>query len=281
MSKRRRTVEILKTLVIVILSISALLMLLQVQPFFEAKSNPIDTIKSIVSSIRNDAYNASNEASNITDGANTPLQMAYVSSGGRCVLQYSINELESNYISIATLLGEAIGSANQLRETDEAEWREKLSDPGVYLDYMGAIPIEVLAGWVGAQAPDDFPQVSIRRLILIKRDDSADLYFRDEISEKYYACRTEVRFADIVQALDDTMVQNGGAFAFELGTGYENIDPYTLLSGEPARLSCFSIASTLQSVEAQKRLMLELGFNPDSEARYEEGKRYSRIGCSA
>ena len=270
MSKHRRKVERMKTLVIIVLSVSAVIMLLQVQPFFSTEGNPLDIIRNIISNIRNDSYSEINEMDNITDGANIPLRMAYVSSGGRCVLQYSMEELESNYASIATLLGEAIGSANQLSVTDESEWREKLLEPGVYLDYIGAIPIGVLAEWVGASSPDEFPQINVRRLLLIKQGESADLYFKDEGSGIYYTCHTEVRFNDVEQALDSTMTPNDGMFAFEMESGYDNIDSYTLFSGTWPEISSFSITSPLQSVEEQERLMTELGFNPDSEARYEE-----------
>lgn len=260
---KKKALERLKTLVIILLVVSAVLMAVNIQLF-----------RNIISRFQDAAPDDPGGQGELvlSSGANLPFRMAYMSEAGRCGLQYGSGEIEVYYNMIATTIGEAFGSASNIVTISETVWRRQLGENGVYFDYLGSIPSEALASWFGVEPPADFPSVSIRHLALVQSGEGTALCFIGESGEAgavFYQGETAVKFSAVGQLLEG-MLPNGASFAFELDGEYENISDYTMLTGGQPRLPVLSATSPLNSEEARQRLILAFDFNPNTTSRYEE-----------
>ena len=137
-SKKRR-IERLKSALIVLLSCSAVFLLVRTQA-------------AIVSSEDSGtAYQAEAEGSSSTEspGATArPLRMAAAIQRGSEVVRYGVQydqeSTDSLYQQSYSLLVEALSSASQPRAVGETEFQQALSTaPGLYFDWQGEIPVAV------------------------------------------------------------------------------------------------------------------------------------------
>ena len=174
----------------------------------------------------------------VADPAETarPLRMAAVIPAGgnevqRFGVQYSEADTADLFQQAYTILVEALSSANQLKEVTEAEWRQALSAaPGLYFDWQGEVPLEVLDGWLSVENP--MLTGSVRRMVLAAREGRVFLCYFDEMAGGYYACASDVVSASRLEEVVETLRDNGARFAFETEE-YSGLEPCTLVLGEP------------------------------------------------
>ena len=165
MSKRRRKqiVERIKSLLIVLLSCSAVYLVVLTQSI------------AVPSGLLSRPSTGGGGLA-VADPAETarPLRMAAVIPAGgnevqRFGVQYSEADTADLFQQAYTILVEALSSANQLKEVTEAEWRQALSAaPGLYFDWQGEVPLEVLDGWLSVENP--MLTGSVRRMVLAARE---------------------------------------------------------------------------------------------------------------
>ena len=158
-SKKRR-IERLKSALIVLLSCSAVFLLVRTQA-------------AIVSSEDSGtAYQAEAEGSSSTEspGATArPLRMAAAIQRGSEVVRYGVQYdqegTDSLYQQSYSLLVEALSSASQPRAVGETEFQQALSTaPGLYFDWQGEIPVAVLNGWLSVDSQT--LTGTVRRMVL-------------------------------------------------------------------------------------------------------------------
>ena len=147
-SKKRR-IERLKSALIVLLSCSAVFLLVRTQA-------------AIVSSEDSGtAYQAEAEGSSSTEspGATArPLRMAAAIQRGSEVVRYGVQydqeSTDSLYQQSYSLLVEALSSASQPRAVGETEFQQALSTaPGLYFDWQGEIPVTDGCPWTARPSP--------------------------------------------------------------------------------------------------------------------------------
>ena len=182
MSKRRRKqiVERIKSLLIVLLSCSAVYLVVLTQSI------------AVPSGLLSRPSTGGGGLA-VADPAETarPLRMAAVIPAGgnevqRFGVQYSEADTADLFQQAYTILVEALSSANQLKEVTEAEWRQALSAaPGLYFDWQGEVPLEVLDGWLSVENP--MLTGSVRRMVLAAREGRVFLCYFDEMDGGYYA----------------------------------------------------------------------------------------------
>lgn len=178
--------------------------------------------------------------------AATPVRLSMRVLSGRYSIEYS-SDVSSSAIAneLTQLLTEAIGSLYEPELLREPAFALSYSMPGIWLDYLGEIPLHTLIPW-----SQQLPQLAvlsckISSVLLITSDELVYVYFEDLASGEYYRAKTNVRVADINRLLE-SVEPNNITFAFEQ-EGYELLHRDTLISPlapTPERFTLGSITAS-------------------------------------
>lgn len=233
--------------------------------------NFLDLLRAVFSGNEEAGAEGGNENISLASGANMPFFISVMTKEGRWASLYDKETAQSAFAAVGSVLGEALGSAEDLRETDEEQWRSALEKESVYFDYYGSVPADVLANWLGTSVPPGLPGFALRHILLTVEGQGASLWFRDEGTGKYYSCSTAVK-SSAFGPLFSTVQPNGAAFAFELGGGFSRLNEYTLLSGVTPLPARVGEANPLESEAALENLLRVLDIDPQSGVDYTEEK---------
>lgn len=261
MSKRRRKqiVERIKSLLIVLLSCSAVYLVVLTQSI------------AVPSGLLSWPSTGGGGLA-VADPAETarPLRMAAVIPAGgnevqRFGVQYSEADTADLFQQAYTILVEALSSANQLKEVTEAEWRQALSAaPGLYFDWQGEVPLEVLDGWLSVENP--MLTGSVRRMVLAAREGRVFLCYFDETAGRYYACASDVVSVNRLEEVVETLRDNGARFAFETEE-YGGLEPYTLILEKSLSPAVYASVDPLEGGQRLSALQEALDF-PENSASF-------------
>lgn len=267
--KRARRTERLKTAAIILLTLITLVLVAMILPFFGSGSDPLTTLRELITHVGAAATAEPDETLQTSSGAHVPLRLVWNGGAGRCGYQYGNGDIDTIFQPMATILGEAFGSARNVRESSDYRTRALMKENSLslYLDYGSEIQTSVLASWYGAEKNAALPDVRVRRIVLAAEGDSTVLCVMGESG--IWEAETAVKFSSIVGAMS-SLKPNGAAFAFEMDGPYEMIDDYTLLSGRLPQFFIHEVNSPLATEEGQQQLLRALGFNPNTEAQYAE-----------
>ncbi len=116
------------------------------------------------------------------------------------------------YDRFSALLGDAVGSADSGSRVQEEDWQQALESNGVYFDLQSAIPLELLADWLGIQSPDWLAGAEVQQLCLAETGKNTRLYCRSEGG--IFAYDTGLH-ADALQSRLEEFTANDAAFAFQ------------------------------------------------------------------
>ena len=258
---KKRLIERGKSLLIVVLSCSAVLLLLRTQAVIFDTGN------------QSSAYSAGireTASPEDTAAAAIPLRMAAAIRQGsetvRYGVQYDQEGTDALFQQTSSLLLEALSSASQPQKVGEDAWRRALSAaPGLYFDWQGEIPLSVLTGWLSVDNPA--LTGTVRRMVLTAEEGQVLLYYWEESEGQGYACAADVisagRLAEAVNALQE----NGARFAFETEE-YASLHPYTMVLAQAPSPKVYSGANPLTGEESLRELQELLGF-PENSAYYE------------
>ena len=197
--------------------------------------------------------------------------------GLRCGLRYDQAACQELFQRVAGPLVETMSSAGAPEPVSRDQWEQALTRRmGVYMDFQGQVPMSVLAGWLsGGQVQLN---ASVRRLVLAVWEDGVDLYYRDEETGNCYRCRSEV--ADpfsLAEALSGA-ADNGAFYAFESEL-YRELDPDTLLLPETPAPAAYTAANPMSAgQETFQALVEDLGFSLNSTSFYSTDEQVARSG---
>ena len=242
---RKDTVQ---NLLIVLLSLTALLLLIQTRRLFSDGSSRRDT-----------SISAQAEAA-LTD-LSTPLAFSVSGGYGR----YGETDLTASSEAFAVpgqVLREALGSAGALAPCGEADFRQALDSSCAYYDFGVTAPLSVLAGLVGAEVPLALEDVSLRWAALAAEESGVILYVTD--GADFHRCSTQVAAGDLADMIGGYTLGNA-LFAYELEG--DRLSPYTLLLTEQHTYPLLTAEAPLTD---QDQLLSRLGFNPRTNFRYTE-----------
>ena len=182
----------------------------------------------------------------------------------RCGLQYDAAAVERAFEAFGRYLGEALASAGSPTCVTQRQWQDALQAPGIYLDLLGQVPLSALAAWLGDGHSNCTLAGQARRLVLADQGtNSVVLYYLDETDGLYYACKTTVPVEGAFTLLLSSHSANGARFAFEAGERFAHIDPNVLLPSDtpiPTRYAGTTpvlIEDTDQLNELQRRLSFQ------------------------
>lgn len=197
-----------------------------------------------------------------------PAALAVTGQEGRYVLLYDQAELES-YTQTSALLAEALSSAGTPAPISSSQWRRALSGEGIYLEYLGDLPLDDLSRWLAGQDNPALSGFQSRRILV----GEGQLCFYDESRSGAYAAALSVPLTQGLDDLAQSLSPNGGRFAFE-ETEARRLRPETLLRASTPSMAALSadtpIAVTEDGVpnDALSRLLRVLSFHPQTNPLY-------------
>ena len=251
-----RLVEWGKTLLIILLALSALCQL--------SRTPPIENLWRALA--QRPQADPSPSAGQSAAAAILPVRLAIYRDGQRFGLQYDGAAADAAFSSLTTLLSEALGSASEPRAISEREWRAALARTGIYLDFFYPVPLPILSDWLGDGQPNSALTGSARRVCLAAGgDDGVSLFYINEEDGSYYACGTTLSRGFHLDTAVAGWTPNGALFAFEV-PGMETLAPYTLLTSTPQPAVYAAANPLLEDSGRIQELLTALTFHPQGGA---------------
>ena len=254
---KKRLVERVKSLLIVLLSCSAVFLVLRTQA-------------SIVGSGEGqEAYAADGNGTASTEdpGATArPLRMAAAIQRGSEVVRYGVQydqtAADELYQQAYSLLVEALSSAGEPQQASEEDWQQALSTaPGLYFDWQGELPLEVLSGWMSVD--NQALTGTARRMVLTAVEGQVLLYYWDESAGQGWSCPCDVISASRLTEAVGALQENGALFAFE-SEEYSALSPYTMVLPQTPVPEVYSSSNPITGEDSQRALQETLGFPENS-----------------
>ena len=258
---KKRLIERIKSLLIVVLSCSAIFLTVRTQAVIVNSNRSSDTQASGVGAP------ASPED---TGAAAHPLRMAAAIHQGnemvRYGVQYDQDAVDTLFQQASSLLLEALSSASQPQAVDEERWQAALtSAPGLYFDWQGELPLTVLTGWLSVNNPA--LTGTVRRMALTAEEGQVLLYYWDESSDRCFMCTADVISGERLVEVVSSLQENGAQFAFETEE-YSDLSPYTMILPQNSSPAAYSVSNPLSSEGNRRNLQEQLGF-PENSVYYE------------
>ena len=228
-AKGKRILEWIKTALIVLLAISALLLGWRTG-LFNDFSSAIPLFGNMAELMRGASGTGTTESGGVShkEAAARPLTIVITDEeGGRYGVRYNTDERNDVYNRTSSILGEALGSASVPLEISESEWRAALARPGVYFEYITPVSLSVLDGWLDVRLPEMVKDILLRRVFVAFGEDRSRVYYQDVDNHLFFVADT-ASSAGKAQELE-MYSANGAQFAFETGISAAENAPYMLI----------------------------------------------------
>lgn len=199
--KRRRLWEGCKTLLIVLLTCSAV--------YLAGWTLFPQQIGGFLSRLPQGATSAAETSGSFSDQTLRPAAFAVTWEEGRYGLLYH-QEDQEGYTQVSALLAEALSDAAAPTSSSRRDWLQALSAPGVFFEYLGPIPLDALAHWLSGQDNAALSGFSSQRLCVT----AGKLYFQNE-DQRYYSCALAPDLSGALNSLFPLFSPNGARFAKE------------------------------------------------------------------
>ena len=264
MERKRRWKERGKTLLILLLSASAVY-LLTLTPLVQDSG----VLELFVP--RGDSGGA---VTSVTlTAAARPSRLAVNGGEGRYGVQYDQAEADELFVYLGPLLGEALATSGQPMSVAEYQWRSALQTRGIYFDFSGSIPLSALGGWLQQKGTCGLSD-SARRIVLTEGSgDRVLLWYQSEENGKFYRCDTGLSISlHLLPAIED-VAGNGAYFAFEGEEWEVNLQPYTLITEDMKRVS-YEASVSLTETGALSQVLEALNYTGRNHASVSGGELY-------
>lgn len=256
----KRAIELLKTVLIVLLSCTLILLAIMAMPTDAIRSNPVlswmlQPIAPLLG-LPEAELTYVESAPTLLDSAQ-PVAISIRNAAGRTTIQWEFDTLDSTFESLGSALGQALDTAEAFTEATEAQICQALSQTSVAFRYAGALPAELLAAWLGAELEVD---AAAETCILAVEDNSVVLYL---VQDSSIRAVTHLDPATLEELLDDYR-PDGSAFGFETQL---NVADLSLVPGQTPTINGGQ-SSNPCTPRFLNDLATSLGFNPYGDGRY-------------
>ena len=239
-TRKRRWVERGKSVLIVLLTLSAVWLL---------SMTPLVQDSGLLDLFRPPQAAGSASAGSAQPGTVLPARLVVCRDTGRCGLQYDDARVDELFASLGPLLGDALAAADQPWTITEAEWRSRLRGWGIYFDFDGGVPLAALSGWLGGGEACALSGCARRVLLASGEGDQVLLCWQDADTGLFYACATALSHSLHLDAATAGVTPNGALFAFE-DPSLSHLDPYTLIAEGGGRGTRYAAANPLSTFAA-------------------------------
>lgn len=254
---KRRVIELVKDLLIILLTCSAI---------FLAWQTPMAThLRGWVGP----AAPVVEDPTFPNEEALTPYALRVNNSLGSYGVSYDEASLSRVFQRFSSLIGEAFSTASTPGTLVQRSWRALLEAPGLYCVFQGKVPLSVLSAWLGT---GETLTGQAEALVLAREGNRVTLAWRD--GNDCYRAPTQLSYdAGFSQLLED-FNPNGAAFAYALAAtddAYKALDPYVLLTVNTPQPLVYAAASPdlVGDRAALSRLLSALGFLSGVDSVYE------------
>ena len=271
---RRRAVEACKSLIIVLLLLSVVLLAMTAAWY----SGSVDwgSLSQLTARLsgqtaippRQDAEPA------LTDAAQ-PVAVTVLGSAGRASFHGDFAALDGAFESLGSLLAAALDTASDARELTDAALRAAATEPGIGFYYPGEMPLAVLAAWLDADASE--LNLSGSFFLLTEQSGAVELLLSGEGGG--WRLTTEANVTAFRDVLDDYPAD--GTFLAAESEAFRRVDGLTLV--DPA----VTAVAAAEAVNPHDDAFLTatataLGFNPYGETTYQDdtGTVYTETDCT-
>ena len=267
MSKKRRVIETLKNLLIVVLVCSAVWLVRESQMF---------RVPGVLEPPARNQENSPQQSGH--SAAVLPLHMAVMSQGGCCGVQYDSDELSALFNRMAPVLNEALSGVGSAEPIAREEWEALLiSDPGVYFDFQGVLPLQVLSGWLSGKENPALTARARHLLLAVDEQERVMLAYRDEASGQYFACPAPLVSRNHLNSVVAQVSPNGAVFACQAADYARMLAPYTIITPQTPQPREYVATNPIPAGEEQRltELLEALSFPLGITTIYEtpEGRR--------
>ena len=220
MSRKKRWIERIKSLLILLLTVSA--------AFLAWRTGLFQRL--IPESLSPEAAEPTPGVSSYQAAAE-PVSAAVTGvSGLVCGVCYDDDGIREVMREFRAVFVETLGSASDPVPVEGSVWREALDGPGVFLDYGMPISLNVLACWMGTTAGFAGEQHTDRLLFSLPDQERVDLYYLDEHGNAFF-CETLALGSTLYSGIN-SFLPNGADYAMQIDM-LEACDPYTLILQDP------------------------------------------------
>ncbi len=255
--KKARRVERLKSALIALLSVTAILLTTQILP-----GQPLAAGAGGVSGT------GGQQAGGEETAAILPMRMAVTLRDDelqRYGVQYQREEGQLLFQQIYSLLLESLSSAGPAKAAGETAWRAAMATaPGVYLDWQTELPFSVVLSWFSVDNANLTGDV--RRIILTEERETVVLYWEGE--DGYRMAEVTLvgreRLAEAASGLKD----NGARYAFEVER-LELLDPYTMVLGQTPAPKIYNASNPTADAGTLNDMLNRLEFPEQTSASYD------------
>ncbi len=264
MKGKRRFLEWVKSLLILMLSASALYLL---------SMTPLVQDSGLADLFRSDALSDQGGLSVTLTAAARPSRMAMSDGKSRYGLQYDQSAVDELFVRMGPLLGEALVSSGAPEKISERQWQDYLQGKGIYFDFVGDIPLSALSSWLQSEQKCGL-NASARRILLVDgHNDNVLLCYQNSEDESFYACRTALLWNLHMEPEVRSITDNGARFAFEDSDWADMLHPYTLITENPALQIC-SVSVPLALAGNRSDLLEALEYTGRNHASVSGGELY-------
>lgn len=264
MKGKRRWLEVLKSLLILLLSASAVFLL---------SRTPLVQDSGIVDWLTTRQPNAAGSTEVTLTAAARPSRMAVSNGEERYGIQYDQESVDELFTRLGPLLGEALVSSGAPENIRERTWQRYLRGEGIYFDFTGEIPLSALSSWLNPTGSCGL-SASARRIVLAEgADDQVLLCYQDAETGKFYACSTILSWSLHLAPSIGSVTGNGAYFAFENEAWAELLEPYTLITEEEDR-NIYTAATPLSAGGDLSDLLETLEYTGRNHASVSGGELY-------
>ncbi len=234
---KRKALEITKTILIVLLLLSALFLLREngYISFNSRRKNVDDGSEGISHSI---------ESSNYINFYSPTSLCVCLGAKGSYGLIYNDSEISDIAGKYSALVGEALGTAENVQDVDISKLREYLDGVGVYFGFAAELPLDCIADALGTNSSEELSGISTEFLYLFcGLDSNASLIFGNENNAKI--ARTSLPNSLII-AINNLFLPNSVAFSFSYSE-YEGMSPFILIEEDLSEIYSYSYKSAYSS----------------------------------
>ncbi|NCE65321.1 hypothetical protein D1159_12210 [Pseudoflavonifractor sp. 524-17] len=174
--------------------------------------------------------------------------------------QYDAAQTQQDFNAFRDFFQEALATAQPPKAVSDLQWRKALQRPGIYLDLLGKVPMSALCQWMGEGEGNPNLSGQVRCLALVRSGDgaAADLYYKNEEDGLYYACATSVAYEGYFARALAQYADNGVRFAYELEEEYYRaLDGEVMVGQEAVRPKGCQRTAPLNMADSSSRAALE------------------------
>ena len=271
----KRIAEWVKTALILLLTISAMLLGRQTG-LFDEFVDAIPVFRNIAAFIKGAGTAKSDStAASFKEAARPSAIVITNNDGGRFGVRGDVHSRNTAYDRTSSILGEALGSASVSLEISEDEWRAALQRSGVYYEYLSPVKLSILGGWLGARVPDAVGDVLLRRVCVAFTEDKSKVYYHNYANGLFYAAETASSYGKVHEL--EIYNENGALFAFETSVGAAENAPYMIIL-QGSEHPCVRAADAGSADELMDMVLKAMGNGNESFISHDSGGHKIRVG---